>query len=58
MKIKSSIFDVYKLKHDLYEGDYKGFHETWKEVRKKYFDELDEIQVKLLYFFKDLKLTS
>ena len=28
--IKSSIFEVYKMKFNLYEGNYKEFYETWK----------------------------
>lgn len=29
-KIKSSIFEIYKMKFNLYEGNYKEFYETWK----------------------------
>lgn len=46
------------MKFYLFEGNYERFYEIWNEVSKQYLDEIDDIQIKLMNFFQDLKLTT
>lgn len=47
-----------KLKFELYSEKYERFHATWKNLMDKYSSENEEIQVKLLHFFKDLNINK
>lgn len=46
------------MKFNLFVGDYERFYEIWRYLNKKYCDYMEDIQIELMEFFKELKITE